>query len=333
MPRSDAPPRIPQPDDAFAGASSNAGFPESPTYFDRPLLKAPHWGWNVVAYLFVGGITGGLGIVAAVARGDRAEDLRLRRAARFAGLALAGLSPLLLISHLGRPERFLNMLRIVKFKSPMSMGVWGLVLYSGAAAGSVARELIDDGTLPRKLDRFVPPTGVVLQALLGCFMSGYTGVLLSATAIPLWGAGKRHIPAASVCSSVAGACAIASLYSALEGNTAVIGRLERLEAVAGLVEMAVLGDFRRVSGAYGSPMYDGPRGRRFRNATLFGGILIPGALSILGGMLKLSPRAQKWRTIACSLLTLAGGYVLRETFIEAGKESAANPHAAFRQPR
>jgi hypothetical protein len=138
--RSDAPPRVPQPDDAFAGASPQAGFPEAPTYFDRPLLKAPHWGWNVVAYLFVGGITGGLGIVAAVARGDRAEDLRLRRAARFAGLALASASPILLISHLGRPERFLNMLRIVKFKSPMSMGVWGLLLYSGTGStGSFRR--------------------------------------------------------------------------------------------------------------------------------------------------------------------------------------------------
>ena len=49
------------------------------------------------------------------------------------------------------------MLRIVKFKSPMSMGVWGLVLYSGAAGTNVMRALALHGVLPRWM-RFLAPS-------------------------------------------------------------------------------------------------------------------------------------------------------------------------------
>ncbi len=305
---------------------------DAPTYYDRPLLKAPHWEWNVVTYLFLGGIMGGLGLIQLLARGERPEERTLKRTARIASFVLAAANPGILISHLGRPERFLHMLRIVKVKSPMSLGVWGLVLYSGAAGANVVRELALIGTLPRWMRFLAPGFMTPAQALLGAFTAGYTGVLLSATANPFWGSGKRHIPALSVCSGLSSACALSSLLSAIEGNHRVLHKLERLEMVAGVAELAILNHFERRSGRYGKPFFEGARGRRLRTYTIGAGIVAPLALNLLGSVVKLPKPANALRVAAASVLTLVGGYVLRQCLIEAGKDSARDPQAAFRQP-
>ncbi len=304
-----------------------------PTYYERPLLKAPHWEWNVVTYLFLGGIMGGLGLIQLIAHPERPQERRLKRTVRITSFILAAGNPAILITHLGRPERFLNMLRIVKIKSPMSLGVWGLVLYSGAAGANVVRELAIDGVLPRWMRLLAPGFLAPLQALLGAFTAGYTGVLLSATANPFWGSGKRHIPAASVCSGLASASALASLLSTFEGNHAVVHKLERLEMVAGAAELLILNDFKRAAGAYGAPFFKGKRGERLLTYTVVAGTLAPLALNLIGQAVKLPKPIDAVRTTLASALTLVGGYVLRESLIEAGKESARDPRAAFRQPR
>ncbi len=323
---------VPSPDDAFEGAAG--GVSATPTYYDRPMLKVPHWEWNVITYLFLGGIMGGLGIVAAIARDDRDDERRVRRTARFASLALAAANPAILISHLGRPERFFNMMRVIKFKSPMSLGVWGLIAYSGAAGVTTAYELFATRA-SRRGKREPAPVAIAtsLQGLLGGFMASYTGVLISATAVPLWGAGKHHIPAISVCSGVAGACSLAALLATIEGNHDGARKLERFEMVAGVAELVVLQDFRSAAGSYGTPMFAGKRGERLRACTSIGGIAIPAALNLIGNVVRLPRSVDIARCVAASLLTLFGGYVLRDTLIEAGKESARDPRAAFRQPR
>jgi Mg2+/citrate symporter len=58
---------------------------------------------------------------------------------------------------------------------------------------------------------------------------------------------------------------------------------------------------------------------------------------VLGGIvgsavLNLFPWGGAPKTLLASALTLAGGYVFRETLIEAGKSSAGDPKAAWRQP-
>ena len=297
------------------------------------MLKAPHWEWNVVSYLFLGGITGGLGILCALADPAKEDERRMRRSLRYASLVLAAANPGLLITHLGRPERFLNMMRIVKFKSPMSLGVWGLIAYSGAAGANVMRELAESNVIPRWLRHLAPSPFTALHALTGAFIGGYTGVLLSATANPLWSSGKRHIPAASVSSGIAGACALASLISVIEGNHGVARKLERFEMVAGAAEALLLSSFEKHAGEYGKPLFKGKHGERLRTYTLLGGILAPMALNLAGSAIKLPKPLDAIRTIAASMLTLAGGYVFREVLIEAGKASARDPHAAFIQPK
>lgn len=304
------------------------------TYFERPLLKKPHWDWNVVTYLFFGGVMGGSGLLAALA--ERSDDKPLERTSRYISFALALACPALLISHLGRPERFLNMMRIVKLKSPMSLGVWGLVGYSGFAGLNAAAQLSRDNVIPRWIERFEPrPLTSAMQALAGAFMMGYTGVLLSATAIPLWGKGKYHIPAMSVCSAVSGACAVNAIaLCADENGGAAQHKLEKLEAVAAVAELAVLLHFRAYAGPAGKPMYEGRRGEKLRTWTLAAGIAAP----LLLNLPSLLSRAHKrrpamLRTLVAGALTLAGGYILRETLIEAGKASADDPAQAFVQPK
>ena len=92
-------------------------------YYGIPLLKEPAWTWEVPLYFFVGGAAGAAAVVGAIADYTGA-DRKLVRDARWIAAAGAVISPALLIADLGRPERFLNMMRVFKPQSPMSVGVW-----------------------------------------------------------------------------------------------------------------------------------------------------------------------------------------------------------------
>ncbi len=112
----------------------------------------------------------------------------------------------------------------------------------------------------------------------------------------------------------------------------MIPRLERLEMTASALEIALIADFRRQGGAVTAPFFEGRVGKRLRDFTILGGIVVPFALNAIGGAFKLPKSIDALRSIAASTLTLVGGYVLRESLIEAGKLSANDPHVAFRQP-
>src|SRR5919197_1268138 len=83
-----------------------------------------------------------------------------------------------LIHDLGRPERFLNMLRVAKPTSPLSIGSWILATY-GTLAGAAGASTVT-GLLPR-LGR-AASTGA---ALLSPAMMTYTAVLVADTALEL----------------------------------------------------------------------------------------------------------------------------------------------------
>ena len=319
------------PDASARGVSDGAQLPAHapPTYYDRPLLKKPHWDTAVTAYLFVGGLMGGTGVLIALADED-GDDEALARNARHLAFVLSQSCPPILISHLGRPERFLHMLRIFKTKSVMSMGVWALLAFAVPCAAAAAAQHSRDENLPEAFDfvqNLAPrPLTNGLQAALGAFIAGYTGVLLSATANPLWSSGKRHIPAMCVASAFAGACALNNAVLAVRGGQASTGRkLERLETLAGLTELVLLLSFRKHAGPAGKPMFEGARGKRLREVTMLGGIVAPALLSLL-------PWHSHTKTLLSSALALAGGYVFRETLIEAGKDSADDPRLASVQP-
>ena len=103
------------------------------TYYDVPLLKAPVWTWEVQVYFFVGGAAGAAAVIANVARWTGANAALARDArwiAATGGPLSAGLLAALRI--FGRPERFVNMLRVFKPQSAMSVGSWTLAAFSAS---------------------------------------------------------------------------------------------------------------------------------------------------------------------------------------------------------
>lgn len=174
------------------------------------MLKPPVWTWEIPAYFFVGGIAGVAGAVAGVAA-IGGVDPSLVRDARWVALAGAVISPALLISDLGRPERFLNMLRVFKRQSAMSVGVWTLTVFSTAVFAAIVLSWIaGDGfgvtfLIARALDVTCIVTGLLLAT--------YTGVLLGATTVPVWARHATLLPAHFGASSLGAGAAVLELVS------------------------------------------------------------------------------------------------------------------------
>jgi len=120
------------------------------SYYDRPVLKAPVWSWAIIWYFFFGGLAAGSYIIASIASlfGSR-DDRAVARAGYYLSLLAVLPCPPLLIKDLGRPERFLNMFRMFKLKSPMSMGTWGLLTFSLFSGVTAVIQAARDGLLGR----------------------------------------------------------------------------------------------------------------------------------------------------------------------------------------
>lgn len=282
-------------------------------YYGLPLLKAPVWTWEIPAYFFVGGTAGAAAVVGATARAAGASDA-LVRDARWIAAAGAAASPLLLISDLGRPERFLNMLRVFKVQSPMSVGVWTLVAFSTAAGAAAFADLVDRSSHGRVPVRVVGNAAEVLSAASGLVLSTYTGVLIGATAIPVWSKNVRLLPLHFGASSVGAAVSLLELFG--HRNAA----LNRLGTGAATVE-TIIGLSLEMSGERAmDPIKHGRSGL----VTRAGGILsgpVPLALRLL------APRSPSGRRLA-ALATLAGSLLTRIGWLEAGQQSALQPAGA-----
>ena len=163
--------------------------PHKPGYYGQPVVKPPVWTWEVPLYFFTGGLAGMSAVIASGAIIFHHVDLAC--AAMWVG-AIAGamLSPLLLIMDLGRPHLFLNMLRVFKHRSAMSMGAWILSAFGACAVpGLIALELHAHQIFPGTLDQLLRvAAGIFIfgSAIFGTLLATYTGVLIGATAIPAW---------------------------------------------------------------------------------------------------------------------------------------------------
>jgi hypothetical protein len=171
----------------FPQASSATG------YYGIPMLKEPQWNWAIPLYFFVGGGAGASAVIASVADwiGD---DYKLARQARLLALGGASISGALLVYDLGRPSRFMNMLRVFKPQSPMSMGAWILTAFSASTAAATFADLVRERWGESLPVRVLGGAASGLSALFGMPFSNYTGVLIGATAIPVWNRSIDTLP-------------------------------------------------------------------------------------------------------------------------------------------
>lgn len=297
------------------------------TYHGRPALKGSPFDWKVAAYIFLAGIAGSAQIIAATARfggGPRAASVvRNGRCLALAG-AMAG-APFL-IADLKTPQRWYNMLRIVRPTSPMSVGSYiltGFGAFSALAAGG--HLLGGPGTLPRR----AADAAQLPAALLGAGMGVYTASLLSATSTPLWSAAPRPLAVAFAASSMATGAAALSLAEHAAGAPENAARLDALAAGAAAVELTASLATTRVLRArgVGGALEKVPWGVVHKVGALALGIGVPLACHALD---RLSGRRSRALSIAGSLALLAGGAMMRQAILQAGNESAGRPADAFR---
>ncbi len=183
--------KVPEAGIVPSGAPFPIASPET-GYYGVPLLKQPQWKPEIPVYFFVGGAAGSCSVIGALAN-MTGRNPKVARDARLIAAAGAAISSALLIADLGRPSRFLNMLRVFKPQSAMSVGAWtlaGFGTFSGAAAtAQILSERFGWGAF-----RIVGNLAEGFSALFGLPFSNYTGVLIGATVIPVWNHNVRTLP-------------------------------------------------------------------------------------------------------------------------------------------
>jgi hypothetical protein len=281
-------------------------------YYELPLLKEPTWTWEIPLYFFIGGAAGTASVISAIARLTGASP-QLVRDARRMSMAGAILSPALLISDLGRPERFLAMLRVFKPQSPMSMGVWILMGFSAGTTAANMGAWLRARSMFRGLAALVENIGDVVALMFGLPFASYTGVLIGATVIPVWNCNVGLLPGHFLVSGLGASVGMLEL----SGNTAPA--LQWLGLGAAVTETAVGAKIERETNPSEAPLKRGSSGWLIR----LGGVLsgpIPLALRAASLFMK-SKRVMKVRKYA-AVSAVVGSAITRVAWIRAGHVSA-----------
>jgi hypothetical protein len=274
-------------------------------YYGRAVLKPAIWTWEIPAYLFIGGASGICAVIAWVV--EYVGDAALAHEARIVAATGATLSPLLLISDLGRPARFLNMLRVFKPQSPMSVGAWIVAVFCTAEFGSLA------GHGTAGLDTHVVVAICdTLAAVSGLLLATYPGVLMGATAIPVWNRFARLLPWHFAASSLGAAASVLELA----GNRAPALNALGITAAVAVAGLALLTDFRR--DPVSKPLVSGRSGMMSRLGDAFSGP-VPLVLRV-AGYFWLPAR------LAGAAFAIIGSVLTRFAWVAAGRESARDPN-------
>ncbi len=322
-----------------------------------PPIKPATWEWYIPIYFWLGGISAGAWLIAAAedvaGEGDRAVIGTARYIA--VGSLLGGTG--LLIADLGRPDRFLNMLRIVRPRSAMSLGSWGLTAYGGVTAAGALLQAAEDGLLGRRsslarMSRGWVGRGVHLGGLpLALFVGGYTGVLLASTSTPSWSRRTGTLGPLFLSSAVSSGVAAVATALELRGRLGprVQRRLARAEAVALSAELLLALRGRAHVADLASTRAEPLSDRAARALTLGAGVALP--LMLEGGFargwgngtgrrrkrrgrlaLRQRPSRRKLGLVA-SGLALAGALALRFLTTREGIRSARTPADTWRATR
>lgn len=299
------------------------GLPEprrsDPTYYDRPMLKAPVWKPYIPLYYYVGGAAGASLALGAAAQFDGSRELdRLVRRCHWIGIIGSSIGGILLVLDLGRPERFLAMLRVFRPTSPMNMGAWILAVAPSAAvtAGLFVRT--------RGVFGLIGEAAGYSSGVFGAALATYTGVLVANSAIPLWQESRRILPILFGASAMASSAAIFDLLFedprsrritflyGLVGRTAELAAGKVMEHQVSRVPQVAL------------PMKTGLTGIAWTTASV---------LTAASLVTMLLPRQDRKKRVIAGVLGTAGSLLLRFAVHYAGARSARDPRASFHQQR
>ena len=305
------------------------------------LLKSADWPALIDVYFFLGGIAGGAFVIATIANlldGERYRDV-VRIGYYIAFLAVTP-GPILLTVDLGVPTRFLHMLMVSKPSlaigmdavtvgpfhlkpfSPMNAGAWALLGFS-LFAFLAALDVFLEHRGGRSMRTLRVVVGVI-GGFFAFFLAAYPGVLLGATARPLFVGGHWLGALFLAVGASTGGAAIALVLSVLGGQRGdALARLMRFTAFALIVQLAALALFvltvsttgsagiaralaQLIAGSYGVPFWLG---------AVVIGIVVPLALQFAGVVRKTAPAI----TALMSLLILVGGFAVKYVIIAAGQ--------------
>jgi hypothetical protein len=296
-------------DYASAEPGGRGEMPADAGRVNGPVIQPPVWTWEIPLYFWLGGVAAGSSFIALAC--DLAGDHRSARVARRVAAGAVVPCPPLLISDLGRPERFHHMLRVFKPRSPMNMGAWALTAFGALGGAAVAADAARRPRAARALG--------AANALVGGYVGSYTGVLLSTTAVPLWSRSRLFLGPIFVSTAVATGAATVRLALGRTGDDATHDALARIETGAIACELALSSVNERRLGELGRPL---------RERKLYGAA----KLAVRAGLALRAIRGPRSRQLSGALF-LAGGLAFRYAWVEAGKASAADDDDVARNAR
>lgn len=290
---------------AAGGTADTAAQPASArdSYYGQPVIKEPIWHPEIPWYFWAGGLAGASAPLALACERNHPE---LARRAWWTSLAAVSISPPLLISDLGRPERFLHMLRMFKVTSPMSVGSWVLV-GSSTSTGVVCLHLLT-GRL-KWAARLCKP----LAALFGLPLATYTGALIAQTAVPVWHEAREELPALFAAGAAASAGAAATALAPVEQA----GPARRLALIGAGAELLLVAAMEHRLDELGEVYHEGSSGaygQLARGLTAAGAIMIAGAA-----------RRSRLAAVLGGAMVLGGAVCERWSVFKAGFQSASDP--------
>ena len=282
------------------------------SYYGHPVIKEPTWTWEIPCYFFTGGLAGASAVLSTAAK--LFGNAKLSRAALYIGAAADAVSPVLLISDLGRPERFHHMLRVFKVTSPMNVGSWVLLASGGASNTQALLELLG----------ILKPVKIAAEAVSTVFgppLATYTGVLVADTAVPVWHEARQELPWLFGASAAASAGAAACLFL----DPADAGPARRLAVGGVAAEGALMHAMELRLGELGEVYHHGAAGSFAWAAKGLAG----------AGALLLARRGRKSRAAAVlgGAMVCAGELCLRWSVFKAGAQSARDPKYTVKPQR
>jgi formate-dependent nitrite reductase membrane component NrfD len=296
-------------------------------YYGRPQLKeAPFNNALVGGYVFLAGLSGAASLLSTLLdlTQGRAAQAAVRRG-RYLSLLAPTLGAAFLVADLHTPQRFYNMLRVFKRTSPMSLGSWLLVGFSGASVTTAAAQFVADrahrfGWL-RSMARFTQ----LPAAIAGGGLATYTAALFSATSTPLWAAAPRALAVRFGAASIAGAAAAMGMGSR---RTRAGRDLDSVAVAALAAELAAtLAADEAYRDAGLTPALQSTTGQLDRFAGTGAGVLLPLGLHVLSLLL---PRHRATALSGPARLAILGGSLaMRYAVMATGDETARRPELSL----